>query len=326
MKQVRINTLLDIPPDNITFQREWTVRGQHGKRAILLEIAFFAGAVGPGLYMISCFQRFYFGLLVGLLIVLVGYGLPHMLFLGRIERFWRGILKPQSSWISKGFVIANLFLLFAFLSNVHHFAAIGGSPLSLDSSVFGTIMLIGFISALLLALYPGFLLSILRAIPFWNSILLIPLFLAQALGGGIALTFVLAQVPGVSGPRLEPLLVAEIPILGFTAALITLHLYARSRSGASGKISVQRLVRGKYRVLFLFGAMFCGLIMPLLLILLALLGLGITILTIAAGLFQLTGILLFKYCLLNVGAYNQLYSDHLLQTQSVFPPKNSIRH
>ena len=115
MKQVKMTSLLDLPRDDVVFQREWTAKGELGKRGMLLEVAFFAGTVGPGLYLASCRHLFHPGLLAGFLIVLFGYGLPHMLFLGRIERFWRGLLKPQSSWISRGYVFANLFLLFGFL-------------------------------------------------------------------------------------------------------------------------------------------------------------------------------------------------------------------
>ena len=108
MKQVKINSLLDLPQDNVSFPREWTGRSHHGKRSLLLLLALFAGNIGPGLYMISCLYRFYLGMLVAFFIVAIGYALPHLLFLGRMERFWRGILKPQSSWISRGFVFANL--------------------------------------------------------------------------------------------------------------------------------------------------------------------------------------------------------------------------
>ena len=72
MKQVRIDSLLDLPEDNITFQQEWTARSRHGKRSLLLLVALFGGNIGPGLYMISYFYKFYFGLWVSLLTVLLG--------------------------------------------------------------------------------------------------------------------------------------------------------------------------------------------------------------------------------------------------------------
>ena len=81
MKQVRIDSLLHMPQDGITLQKEWTGKSRHGKRSLLLLLALFAGNIGPGLYMISCLYRFYFGMLVAFFIVVVGYALPHLLFL-----------------------------------------------------------------------------------------------------------------------------------------------------------------------------------------------------------------------------------------------------
>ncbi|MHC4789602.1 MAG: NrfD/PsrC family molybdoenzyme membrane anchor subunit, partial [Planctomycetota bacterium] len=299
-----------------TLQREWTARGEHGRRGILLEIAFLAGAVGPGLYLTSALCRFHFGLPAAFLIVLIGYGLPHLLFLGRVGRFWRGILKPQASWISRGFVFAGLFLAFGFLTSAHYCPVIGIAPLAPGSPLFEWLVLAGGVSALLLAIYPGFLFSVLRAIPFWHSVALIPLFVFQAFGGGLALTFLLGQLPGVSAPSVRPLVLADLAILATTAVLIAAHVYSRGVAGPAGRISAQMLLHGKYRRLFLGGAVVCGLALPLALLAAAAVGLGGAAILSAAAVFQLSGILLFKYCLLNAGAYSQLYTDGLLHAGS----------
>lgn len=312
MKQVRLTSLLDVPRDDVTFQTEWTTKGSHGKRGALLEVAFFAGTVGPGLYMTSCFYRFHLGLLAGFLIVLVGYALPHMLFLGRIVRSWRAILRPQTSWISRGLVFASLFLLFGFLSVAHYIPLLDVGALRPDSPIFGTILLAGSISALLLATYPGFLFSALRAIPLWHSRILIPLFVVQALGGGLSLVLILVQIRGVSGPAVGRVLPPAAIMIAMTAALMAALLYTRRSGSASSRASVERLLGGKYRLLFLSGACFCGIIVPFLLIALMLSGVDVAALAVVAAVFQLSGILLFKYCLLNAGAYDRLYSARLL--------------
>lgn len=310
MKSVDVDRLLDAPGDRVSFQTEWTAHGQHGARSLSLEIALFAGNVGPGLYMVSCLDGYRPGLLIGFLTVLIGYGLPHLIFLGRMARFWRAAMRPGHSWISRGFVFANFFLLFAFLSVAHELPWVGNLPLLANAAASGFILAAGFVCALLLVLYPGFLFSSVRAIPFWNSVMLGPLFLVQALGGGVALTIILAR-DGTGG--LERLLAVDCGLLIATALIEIIYLRGRYKCGGAAKASVERLIRGKYRRLFLMGAMGGGLILPLLLFVLALLGYGSVPCATAGAALQLYGILAFKYYLLNAGAYNAVYDDRLRQ-------------
>ncbi|MHC4248468.1 MAG: NrfD/PsrC family molybdoenzyme membrane anchor subunit [Planctomycetota bacterium] len=320
MKQVKLTSLLDVPRDGAVLQREWTTKGQHGKRGLLLEIAFFAGMVGPGLYMTSCFYRFHLGLLAGFLVVLIGYGLPHMLFLGRIWRFWRAALRPQSSWISRGFIFAGMFLAFGFLSVAHFVPQLEVVALEPDSPAFDWILVAGSVSAFLLAMYPGFLFSVLRAMPLWRSRILIPLFLVQALGGGLSLTLILTAIPGVSGPARGEVLPPTAVAIAVTTALIAALLYTKRNADDSSRASVERLLGGKYRVLFLLGACVCGIVLPFFLIALMVSGVDgveyVNALVVAAALAQLSGVLLFKYCLLNASAYDGLYSDRLIEPVS----------
>ncbi len=316
MKQVKIDSLLYLPQDAVTFQREWTGKGEQPKQYLLLEIAFFAGAVGPGLYIVSSLCGFSLGMLAAFLIVLAGYAVPHALFLGRMERSWRSILRPWHSWISRGSIFAGLFLALAFLSILPEVWGSPVGPLRAGSPTQNAIMVAASVAALLLALYPGFLFSVIRAIPFWHSIILTPLFVTQALGGGIALALILARVPGVSAPGVEVLLSWDPFLILIAAALITAHLYAGNKAGPSGKVSVDLLLHGKYRTTFLLGLVTCGLVLPLLLMLVALFGSGPAAIVAVAALLQLSGILLFKYCLLNVGAYNQLYDAKLMRPDS----------
>ena len=312
MKQVRIDTLLATPPDGVSYQREWTTHGQQRVRGALLEIALFAGAVGPGLYVVSAVAKFRLGLLAAFLIVLIGYGIPHLLFLGKVGRFWRGMLRPGQSWISRGFLFANVFLLFALLSVAHYVPALSAGPLGADSGAFGTIVWIAAAAAVGLAVYPGFLFGVLRAIPFWRSVFLAPLFVIQALGGGVALAVLLRAWAPAGGPALPTLLAADLALLAAAAGLIGAHLYFRGRSGPTGNTSVRQLLLGPYRKLFVFGAVLAGLAAPLALMALALLAPPLAWAARGGAILQLAGILLFKYCLQNVGAYRPLFDPRLL--------------
>ncbi len=78
-------------------QREW--------RWLILT-AFFLGGLGGGLFMVSAFAGFAAGMLAGLLVVIVGKGTAHLLFLGRPGRFWRAAMRvlahdPRRSYTAR---------------------------------------------------------------------------------------------------------------------------------------------------------------------------------------------------------------------------------
>jgi len=312
MKPVRIDSLLRLPQDGAVLQKEWTTKGSNPARSLFLEIAFFAGTAGPGLYIFSAAVNFHPGMLAGLLIVALGYGLPHALFLGRMERSWRAILRPGSSWISRGFLFANFFMLFAALSAAHHIPALNSGPLSPASKAFEYIVAAGIISAVLLAMYPGFLFCVLKAIPFWNSIVLVPLFVIQALGGGAALTILLGIALGIGPQQIAGFAAINALLVVITAGLVGLQLLAGWKSGPTGRMSVGILLTGSYRRLFGIGAVITGLGLPLLLFAIVAISGGPAPLAAIASVMQLAGILLFKYCFLNAGAYRELFTPNLL--------------
>ena len=304
MKQVRIDSLLEPPQDGACYQREWTTHGQCGEKGLLLELALFAGMVGPGLYAVAALCGFALGMQVGLAIVVLGYALPHAVFLGRMERSWRSVMKPGSSWISRGSIFAGAFMALAAVTVVQ---ALRTGPLPPDSPL--VLAAVG--AAILLAVYPGFLFSVVRAIPFWNSFFLVPLFLVQTLSGGMALMLLLTRLPGVELPAAEAILAAEPAVLCATAALIAAHMVFRFRAGPTARLSALKLLSGTYRALFLGGAVLAGLVVPLLLTVMVLLDAVAAVHVAPAALCQLAGILLFKYCLLNVGLYSPLYTPAL---------------
>jgi len=316
MKQVRIDSLLEPPQDGAAYQREWTTHGQCGEKGLLLELALFAGMVGPGLYIVSAVWGFSLGMLVGLAIVALGYGLPHAVFLGRMERSWRSVMRPGHSWISRGSIFAFAFMALAAMSVAHTIGALNTGPLQAGSEAHGLLVKASIITAALLAVYPGFLFSVVRAIPFWNSIFLVPLFAAQTVGGGLALALMLDALPSVTFPAAQTALALEPMVILATAALIAAHLHFRWRAGPTAKQSTEMLIQGPYRALFIGGALLVGLVAPLLLTALALTTAPSPLLVLPAAVGQLTGILLFKYCLLNVGLYSPIYTSTLARPQT----------
>lgn len=308
MKSVRMDSLLEIPEDGVAFQKEWSVRGRQGWRALLLEAALLFGNIGPGLFMVSYVIGLEAGYLVSFFIVALGYAVPHVLFLGRVERFYLSLLRPGSSWISRGSIFANLFLLFSFLSILHLMPFVSMTFIKGNADLYRMVALAGCISAFLLALYPGFLFSVLRSIPFWHSIFIVPLFLIQSFGGGIALVLITADITGIIVPE-AVLYRADLMILALVLLMVALHYYVKSKSGEAAAVSARYLVRGKYRWIFLVGGILCGILAPTLLLVMALTGVEADLTVTAASLLQLAGILFLKYSILNAGAYNRLIGD-----------------
>lgn len=302
-----------MPSDSAANQQEWSIRTGIRENGFFLIIALFAGNIGPGLFMVSVLSGFfgdyyYTGFVISFFIVVLGYGLSHTLFLGKKMRLWRAISKPGSSWISRGFVFAFMFIFFSFLISIYHYILNIFQLPGVTSSLYYTVLYAGFISAFLLSLYPGFIFFSVRAIPFWNSFLIVPLFIIQSLGAGIALAFTIIHTSGIEVDGIEKLLPYEAIIIIVSAALIVGYLYSRYRAGNAGRDSVKQLLKGKYRNLFLFGAILCELVIPLVFVLFAYLGTNQAILVVAEYI-QLFGIFLFKFCFIHAGAYNSLLGN-----------------
>ena len=306
MKKIPMNKLLETAVDGYTFQKEWSAKGDMGPRGLLLDIAMFFGLIGPGLFMVSHLVGFNNGMMLGFLTFLIGYGLPHLFFLGRAERFIGAMLRPQSSWISRGFVFANAFIIFGFLSVAPLLPIIGGSIPDLGPAIRDNAPPLAFLSALLVVVYPGFLFSTLRAISFWNSKLLIPLFVILSFEGGLALTMILVQATGVTAIDVGPLAEYETGIILGVMALVGVYLWREYSFGSASRASVVFLTSGRFSRIFDGGVIVVGLVLPFLIGLYATQApLSPTIIGLA-GLLEIVGIFLLKYSIVHAGIYKPL--------------------
>src|SRR4030067_3468609 len=87
-----------------TPQREW-IEG-HG---ILVAFAMFFGGISGGLYLASLAFDNLLGMFIAWLRAMAA-GITDMMHLSKPMRFWRMMLKPGTSWISRGFILIWLFL------------------------------------------------------------------------------------------------------------------------------------------------------------------------------------------------------------------------
>ncbi len=295
--------------EGFIFQRDWAGRGERGFRDQMLMPAIFFGAVSPGLYISSLFTDFLPGLWASLIMNIAGYGVTHLLYLGKMERFWRGLLNIRHSWISRGILFNILFTVFStgfiILKTLE-----GGAESGLLIFLCKWVSLV---SALLFLAYPGFMLSFVKAIPFWRSAVEPTLFFLQGIMGGIAVQLLMGAAFSLEQQVSRMLLRIDFLLLIAVLVIMLSALVIKSLHGDAERVSVMYLLgihpatKDGGGAFFLVGAISGGLLIPI-----ALLAVMVVFselsgiskaLVYPAMMLQLVGIYLAKYGFIRAGAY-----------------------
>jgi sulfite dehydrogenase (quinone) subunit SoeC len=282
---------------------EWMVKGNHQtewieNRGILLWLAFYAGGLGGGLYLISLLFNNLWGMLAGWAIVALLKGSFHLLFLGKPTRFWRMVLHPQTSWLSRGLLFVLLFSAFGFIQLLlSHFLS--------GTAVEMTFKVIAGIFALCVATYTGLVLNNVKGVPFWNLPILPLLFVTCGILGGFGLTVAMGQViPAVNLGAAET---GSRWLLIVNSVLVGLYLLLASAKNAAGKQSVLYQLRGGIANIFWTGVVALGVVIPLTIAFYSYFsGEAAAALLISGAVCEILGGVLLRYCLLKSAIYNPL--------------------
>ena len=278
---------------NYTRQSEWIDR-----RGLFLWIAFYAGGLGGGLYLVSLFFNNLWGMFIGWLIVGVIKGGAHLIFLGRPLRAWRIVFRPTSSWLSRGILFVLAFALFAAIQ----MALTRWAPASALEIVF---KVLAGAAALAVATYTGFVLNSIKAVPFWNSRLLPVLFVLCGILGGFGLSVVIALNGG--GINLDTAETGARWLLVINAFSIGIYLWIAAGRETTGKKSVLEQIRGNLAPFFWTGVVGLGIIVPLCVALITQLTGEVSASLILAGVAcEIIGGMMLRYCVLKAGAYKPL--------------------
>ena len=236
---------------DFTPQEEW-IEG----KGLFLWLAFFFSEVGAGLYIVSLFVGFRGGALTGWICCAILGGGLHMAYLGKPMRFWRSILRPKSSELSRGIILMGLFLIIGALQigvSMNFFSGFPGGGNSLFFKIVLSIL------AFFVITHGFTTLGFIRAVPFWNSAIMPVLSLASGLwlGSQIAIGLALGadqiQIPVI----LEP--VARWFI--FSYVLLTLfHFWTAWQGSLGSRKSIQLLIKGDLAPLFYLGVVLVALI------------------------------------------------------------------
>jgi len=273
-------------------QKEWRY---------LILFAFFLGGAGAGLFFLSYFMDYELGILLSLLIVAVGKGGCHMAYLGKPMRAWRAIMRPHSSWLSRGLIGVVVFLVFGGLYLV--------LPGMRDTGAGKAVAVVSLLAALWVMIYTGFLMARSRAIPFWNTALLPVIFTLYGFISGmdVILVSLLWAGEGAIGVPLERLEVIEALLLLGGLVCLGVYVIAMYTASPGARLATLLWLRGDLALPFLGGVVAVGLILPLAVIGYSVL-IGESLLALAAlvGFLALLGGILFRWCVLRAGVYNPL--------------------
>ncbi len=275
-----------------TRQHEWIDR-----RGIFLWIAFYAGGLGGGLYLVSLYFNSLWGMFISWLIIGVIKGGAHLIFLGKPLRFWRIVFRPGSSWLSRGIIF------------VFSFVALGAVQLVLSYWLPGSAAEILFkilagMAALGIAVYTGFILNTIKGVPFWNSALLPLLFVLCGLLGGFGLSVVIAVNSGsvdLAGAEAGSRILLIVNIL-----LIVIYLWAAAGREVTGRRSVMEQMKGELAPVFWAGIVALGIVIPAAIATLSYFGKISPALLVSGVGCEVIGGLALRYCILKAGAYKPL--------------------
>ncbi|MCE5254655.1 MAG: polysulfide reductase NrfD [Actinomycetia bacterium] len=264
-------------------------------RAVALVLAHFLSGAGAGAWLLGLLLDLRLVLAFGLAAVILG-GIVHLAFLGHPERAWKMMMRPQSSWISRG-----LWSMVVFIPTAALYLA-GAYGAWSTSSAFSIVMLV--LSLLGMAgifLYKGFVYAVSRAVPLWHSPLLPVTYIAIGLRGGAALALIgLAFV----APDTESH-AGQTWWLAATAAMIFLFVLelAMGRSESTISRSLATLRQGSLAWIFFVGVVLLGIIIPAGLVIASYAAsIGVAGL-IVAGIASLVGDFAYKYCMNTAGTY-----------------------
>ena len=270
----------------------------------LVILDFFLAGSGSGLFILSLIMGYPLGMAVALVLVLLGGSLL-LVDLTRPTNAWRVIMRPQSSWLSRGTISIMVFTILGIVHIISLSTSAGGSMATVTTwaNVPGWEKILAIISGLAaatVALYPGFLLGSMRGIPLWSSVLSPALFLSSALIAGLGVALLLP----LGANSLRALIALQVAGIGFILLqfLLLLSLLFTAQVEAT-KTSVLRLTQGDLKTPFYLGLLLFGLIAPLGFLLISLATLGTTTLPLVSGILLLIGQLMLRHILVKAGIF-----------------------
>ena len=277
----------------------------------------FLAGLGGGTFLFSFILLFInkyesiakIGALVGPLVVLLASIL--LLFdLGSPTRAYRLFTTPKTlmtSWMTRGAWILTAFIIFGLAYALPAFNLFNWLPWNQASAWGQGIGIVAFVLSLIVPIYPGLLLGVIKSIPLWNTSALPPIFFLSGLDTGIAvlvlLSIFLPAAIDVAGFHL----LGTIDIVLIILLLVALFAYIEivRQSGITAAASIHLLKTP----LFIGGVIIAGMILPLVLLIISVSIpdiQSIRILDGIGGVLILTGALLLRFSVVTSGLHRSV--------------------
>ena len=253
--------------------------------------------------------------------IAIAFGIPAVavstLFLimdlGHPAKFFRAMLHPGTSWISRGFFIVSALIVSGGLTVILWVWPFG-NVLDVNQGLRTALEVIALVLAVATCIYTGILIGIVVSRPFWNNPLLPILFLISAVSTGIGAVFfitpIISSVLGIASPKTAEFAThlesADMILIIVEAIAIYLYLtlvFDRAPEAAS------LLLTGKLSRLFWGGFLVVGLAVPMVIEYFASMmheGVSQSLLTLVAGVLVLIGGFLMRLLILAAGIRSPL--------------------
>ncbi len=294
-----------------TQQKEW-IDGKGN----FIALAFFLGGISGGLYLASLFFDSMLGMFIAWLAALL-MGIVDMGHLSKPMRFWRMLLKPKTSWISRGFIVIWLFIGCAVIQLALSYWLPGTAETVFK--VLAGIMAFG------VAIYSGFVVGFVGAIKLWNSAIVPILFVVAGLTGGLAVLLAILMATYAGDDDVILITYNAILMLGMLviyAIFVAVYLWVATYGSDAAKDSVMMMLRGSIAPVFWIGVALLGIIIPVVLLIAAAIVLQVSapiLITTAATTLQplvpvlitaiictIIGGVALRYAILKAGMYSPL--------------------
>jgi formate-dependent nitrite reductase membrane component NrfD len=277
------------------FQRYWDTS---------MANAFFAAEAGTGLFMVSLYFDFLWGMIAGLAFAGTIKPYFHLAHMGVPSKSMRAILRPDRSWISRGVLALGIL--------------IGPGALHILDQAFGLYGMIGLpewfgllvkytavAGGLVVMCYQGMAMSASQAISLWATPLLPISSFFYSLSCGVILTAAFGWNYLEVG-QIAQLVQLGIALLILDGVIVVSILSAAKNKAKGGAFSVEMLMESEYAPWFrnlVFGV---GLIVPALLLLFA----GSShVAAMAAALALLVGFYAFRVLIFKAGVFEPITND-----------------
>lgn len=235
----------------------------------LIAIYLFLAGVGGGAYLAGVIADIAggpewmlvskIGVFLGVPCVLVGT-LFLLADLGTPTNAVRVMMKPDTSWISRGTIIIVVFMILAAIHSAFWIWPFAG-PLEINESARHLIGVIGAIFAFFTVIYTGLLLGYCQPIALWNTALLPVLFFTSAVSTGVMAIMLIGFFRGVGDMQMAFLADADAVLLLFEMFALVVFLYNAYRTLES-RFSAKRIMAGPLAVILWLCVIACGLVIP----------------------------------------------------------------